>query len=147
MIESDIIEDQNDARVAYRLRRSFRVDHLMGMPERQTNRLCDEAPDENSEEARDRDQGEESDRAERSLSRRDPASPLPSSHARIHFRITGRAWYSPPSTRDRDPPRGPSDFPHHKMQMKRIVYLVVFFLFPGGVLAAVPMARVLDVLN
>jgi hypothetical protein len=31
--------------------------------------------------------------------------------------------------------------------MKRIVYLVVFFLFPGRVLAAVPMARVLDVIT
>jgi len=31
--------------------------------------------------------------------------------------------------------------------MKRVVYLVVFFLFPGGVLAAVPMARVLNVVT
>src|SRR5947208_17087113 len=37
-------------------------------------------------------------------------------------------------------------FPHHKMQMKRFLYLVCFFI-PAGLVAAIPMSRVISVID
>lgn len=40
-----------------------------------------------------------------------------------------------------------SEFPpHHKMQMRRFIYIVCFFI-PAGLVAAVPMARVVNVID
>src|SRR5207245_9456467 len=74
VIEADVIENENDLS-AIRHRRRFRLCRFLRR-RRQTNVLRDERPDENSQQAEDGNQREESHRAGRALSRRQTWPPL-----------------------------------------------------------------------
>ena len=85
MLESDVVEDQNDFPATCNLWCLGFCKFLRGL--RKTNILRDEDPDEHEQQSENGDEGEESDRAERASSRREPASsPLPSEHDQQHFR-------------------------------------------------------------
>ncbi len=70
----------------------------------------------------------------------------PSHPVTIHFRTTEPPWYLSAPTRDRDSHAAALAFQIHKEQMKRVFYLVCL-LIANDSLAAVPMTRVIGVID